>query len=600
MLFSDLAKFLADAEQTSGRNDTTVKLAGFLQQVPPGEIAQVMYLLQGRLLPGFIDLEFGFSQKSALKALDSVAAGVDVSKEYAESGDLGLVAAHIADQVNAQLKSPQSIDQVYADLMQLAKSSGKGSQESKQQIYLSLIQKADSESARYITRIVLGSLRTGFSDKTILDALSWVKSGNKSWRKQLDIAYGAKADIGELAKLVLETDVAALESRLQQITLTPGVPVASKLVEREASAAAVFARMGRCLVQPKLDGLRCQIHLLAEPNVAGHRVEIFSRNMESLTAVFPDVVEAVQKLPVQSLIIDSEAIGYDSAEEAYLPFQQTIQRRRKYDIESTVESIPIRAMAFDLIYLDGEDVSRKDVEWRVAQLQQILAGNQQEVICLLESKYIDTEIELDNYFRDKIGVGLEGIIVKRLGTTYDPGTRNFDWIKLKANTQSDMVDTVDAVVLGYFHGRGNRAQFGVGALLVGVYNSEDDKYYSTAKIGTGMTEAQLAEIFADLQPLVVATQPQNVQVAKPLHPDVWVSPQIVVEVDADEVTRSPGHTAGQGTQAAFESQPSPKGLSLRFPRLKVWKRDKNANQATTVAELLRLYELRGKRVMGKS
>lgn len=596
MKFEEFAKFLAEVEGISGRNEVTVLLAEFLQKIPPEEVSSVMYLLQGRLVPNFIDLEFGFSQKSGLRALSEVLEDEGKVKDlFATLGDVGLVAEQVLEKKSDSTKKI-SVSEVYEILMSIAQAGGKGSQEAKLTLFKDLLLKLDPLSVRYVTRVVMGSLRIGFSDKTVLDALSWAKTGDKRLRKSLDIAYGAKADIGELAKLVLVTKVEDLPEVLSNIKFVPGVPVASKLVERESSAASTFERMGKCIVQPKLDGLRCQIHLLEQPNAAGHKVEIFSRNMESLTAVFPDIVEAVQKLPVKSVIIDSEAIGYDLENATYLPFQQTIQRRRKYNIDETVEAIPIRAMAFDLMYLNGEDLSREDVESRLAKLEQILGNSDQQVIQQLETKTMDTKEELDTYFKEKIGMGLEGVIVKKLGTTYDPGTRNFDWIKLKANTQSDMVDTVDAVVLGYFTGRGGRAAFGVGAILVGLYNPDDDKFYSVAKVGTGMTESQLAEIKRDLGPLIAKSQPENVVVNKILHPDVWVQPEIVVEIDADEVTRSPGHTAGVGTQARFETEASTKGLSLRFPRLKIWKRDKKATQATTVAEVLRLYELRVKSI----
>lgn len=592
MQFKQFAEFLDSIEQLSGRNEMVIALSDFLTKLEPEDIAPVMYLMQGRLLPNYIDLEFGVSQKLALRALEQICGeGESVTKIFSETGDVGLV----AEKIRADIKDKPaslSVAEVYDQLMQIAKATGKGSQDAKQQGLIKLIQDLDPISARYVSRVIIGNLRLGLSDKTVLDALSWAKVGDKSLRKHLDIAYGSRADIGDLAQMVLKAN-GDVEKKLDNISLEPGTPVASKLVERESSAEAVFERMGRCLVQPKLDGLRCQIHLLEKPNAAGNRVEIFSRNMESLTAVFPDIVEAVQKLPAKSLIIDSEAIGYDLENETYLPFQQTIQRRRKYDIEATAEAIPIRSMAFDVIYLDGKDISREPLESRVEKLEKLLKSGKQNVIQQLETKIMETGEELDAYFRDKIGQGLEGVIIKKLGTTYDPGTRNFDWIKLKANTQSELVDTIDCVVLGYFYGRGVRAQFGVGALLLGLYKPDDEKFYSVAKVGTGMTEEQLKTIKQDLTPLEIKEKPENVVAEKILFPDVWVKPEIVTEIDADEITRSPGHTAGRGIKASFEKEiPVDKGLSLRFPRMKVWKRDKQATQSTTVAELIRLFELR--------
>ncbi len=214
------------------------------------------------------------------------------------------------------------------------------------------------------------------------------------------------------------------------------------------------------------------------------------------------------------------------------------------------------------------------------------------MITLLETVNVTTAKDLEDYFQEQIGKGLEGIIAKKLGTAYEPGTRNYDWIKLKANTQARMVDTVDAVVLGYYNGRGVRAKFGVGALLVGVYNQDDGKFYSIAKVGTGMTDAEWETIKRDLTPLELPGQPAESVVEKMLHPDVWVEPKIVMEIDADQITRSPSHTAAWDKPASFETDTKGKGLSLRFPRMKVWNRDKDADQATSVQELLRMFELR--------
>ncbi|MCA9379432.1 DNA ligase, partial [Candidatus Dojkabacteria bacterium] len=236
---------------------------------------------------------------------------------------------------------------------------------------------------------------------------------------------------------------------------------------------------------------------------------------------------------------------------------------------------------------------QEPVELRVQKLRDILAGDTQKTIELLETVEMHDAENLDKYFREKIGAGLEGVIVKKLGTTYDPGTRNFDWIKFKANSQAEMVDTVDTVVLGYFRGRGVRAKFGIGALLVGVYNDADGKFYTTAKIGTGMKDEDLQRIKQELASLELDKQPENVVVNKILEPDVWVRPEIVAVIDADEITRSPGHTVAIDLLANFETDTHGRGLSLRFPRLKIWNRpDKSAPTTTSPAELVHMFELR--------
>jgi DNA ligase 1 len=589
MKIKEFAQLLEKIETTPGRNDMTVMLAECLQKFDQSEVKAAMYLMQGRLVPNYVPVEFNFSQKLALRSLsDFLAAGDEkkVNELFAKLGDVGLVAETLRKEKSEDDKN-LNIVEVYGQLTTIAEATGKGSQEAKMSGFAKLILQLDPLSARYVSRVVIGSLRLGLSDKTLFDALSWAKTGSKKIRDDIERAYGARADIGELVSMIMTTDELDLIDKLETVKLKPGIPLASKLVEREKDATAVFERLDSCILQPKLDGLRTQIHLTKDGEVA-----IFSRNMESLTDSFPDIVAATRQLGVESAIIDSEAIGYDFENETYLPFQETMQRRRKYDIGEMAESIPVKAMAFDLMYLNGEDLTQQPVEDRLKKLQEVLSKSKQEVITQLETFEAKDAESLETYFQEQIGKGLEGIIAKKLGTPYEPGTRNFDWIKYKANTQASMVDTVDSVVLGYYTGRGVRAKFGIGAVLVGVYNKDDGKFYSVAKVGTGMKDEDWETIMRDLKPLELPAQPAESVVQKLLHPDVWVQPKIVMEVDADQITRSPSHTTAWDKPASFETETKGKGLSLRFPRMKVWKRDKDAEQATSVSELLRMFELR--------
>ncbi len=586
MKFTEFANQLNSLEQTAGRNQMTEDLAEFLPKLSIEEIKPAMYLMMGRLVPAYEAVEFNVSRKLAIKALQELNPEVDVNARFKELGDVGLA----VEELVANESSDLSITETYKLLYSISEQEGKGSQEAKLSIIKELYAKLDKLSARYASRVIIGNLRLGLSDKTVLDSLSWAVTGDKSLRGDLERAYGAFADLGSIAEIALynSDSLDKVQKELAKIHITAGVPVAAKLVEREKTAEKTFERMGECIVQPKLDGLRAQIHFDRDKNIK----KVFSRNMESLTDMFPDLLVAVAQMPVDSIILDSEAIGYDHENDTYLPFQETMQRRRKYDVEEFAESIPIKSMTFDLLYLNGEDWSQKPLEKRIAKLQELVNQGDKKVIDMLDSPILKTERELEEYFVDKITMGLEGVIGKKLGTTYDPGTRNFDWIKLKANTRSDMVDTIDTVVIGYYKGRGVRAKFGIGTLLVAVYDTELEKYNSVAKVGTGMKDEDWIRIKKDLEVLEVKDQPDNVSVEKPLYPDVWVKPEIVMEVDADEITRSPSHTAARSIKADFEKDPAGKGLSLRFPRMKVWKRDKKAEQATTEAELLRMYELR--------
>jgi len=636
MHFKNFSEFLNKIEQTNGRTEMTMQLADFLGQLKTKEIKYAMYLLQGRLVPKYVDLEFKISGKLLLRALEQLIAKGNVlnsedpaqiiKEHYHRLGDVGLVAEEVIKKVRQEGKDIETkngdgpdILEVYAKLKAIAESAGKGSQEDKMTKYQELILTLDLISVRYVTRIIVGAIRLGISEKTILDSLSWFKNGDKTLRKELDIAYGARADVGELAEIIISSKADSksdIKELLKAIKVKPGTPLASKLVEREASSAAVCERMPDCFVQPKLDGLRGQIHFerisskeeLSEKDKlqaqstekvehshdgTDHLTAIYSRNMENMTSNYPELTKAASELKVDSIILDSEIIGYNSSETRFFSYQDTMKRRRKYDIEEYAKSIPVKAMCFDIIYLNGKDLTQEPIEERLKLLKEILSSQKNnDCLEMLETKQMHSEEELEEYFKSKVENGLEGIITKEKGSNYEPGTRNFKWIKLKANTRSDLVDTIDVAVLGFYIGRGDRSQFGFGALLAGVYDPKEDKYYSIGKVGSGFTEEEMGVMLKDMNKLKIKDnkQPENVVVDKSLYPDVWLEPKIVMEIDADEITRSPNHTAAKGVKAKVKNDDFSKGLSIRFPRMKKWMRDKD--YPNNVDEIIRMYELR--------
>ncbi len=610
MEFKKFAEYLEKISNTSGRTDMTIIVSELFKELKGDEIKYAMYLIQGRLVPKFVNLEFNISQKLILRALgESIKDEKKVNSLYRKLGDTGLVAESLIKDKDIKNKDKNySIEKTYKELTNIAKATGKGSQDEKMNKYFELINSLDSLSAKFATRIIIGNLRLGISDKTILDSLSWFKTGDKSLRSELDYAFGKKADIGELAETVIDSKE-NLTATLNKLKVQPGTPVASKLVEREKNSKAIWERMSNCYVQPKLDGLRGQLHYDKKGlGMIEGKTAVFSRNMETMTDQFPELTESLEKLKVDSIILDSEIIGvkednnknghpHDLTQNKsteknseYLTYQETMQRKRKYDIGKFSKSIPVRAMCFDILYLNREDLTQKPIEDRIKILSQVLKDSTSS-LRMLETKQVKSEEELQEYFTFNVKKGLEGIITKELGTNYDPGTRNFKWIKLKANTRSDLVDTIDVVVLGYYTGKGDRARFGFGALLAGVYDPKEEKYYSIGKVGSGFTEEQMGKMFKTMEKIKVEKQPENVIVEKMLYPDVWVKPEIIMEIIADEITRSPAHTAARGKKAKVKNDDSSKGLSIRFPRMKIWNRD-DKDYPNTVGEIIRMYELR--------
>jgi DNA ligase-1 len=192
---------------------------------------------------------------------------------------------------------------------------------------------------------------------------------------------------------------------------------------------------------------------------------------------------------------------------------------------------------------------------------------------------------------DSISKGLEGVVVKRVDSPYEAGGRNFNWVKLKRHSSGELNDTIDCVILGYIYGKGKRTDFGAGSLLVGVYDKENDEFVTVTRIGTGLSDDEWREIHKRADKIKIAHKPARVNSL--IEPSVWIRPEIVIEVLADEITRSPNHTAGMKPKALDPLEKA--GYALRFPRLiKFRDADKKAEDATTVKELIKMYSQQGK------
>src|SRR3989338_3251880 len=152
---------------------------------------------------------------------------------------------------------------------------------------------------------------------------------------------------------------------------------------------------------------------------------------------------------------------------------------------------------------------------------------------------------------------------------------------LSFNSSGELNDTIDCVILGYISGKGKRVAFGAGALLVGLYDKKTDEFVTVSKIGTGLTDDEWREVHKRADRIKVDNKPARVNSS--IVPSVWIKPEIVIEVLADEITRSPIHTAGASISSSGEKEP---GYALRFPRLVSFRTsDKKPEDATTVKEL---------------
>jgi DNA ligase-1 len=576
--FGELAGYLDQLEATNSRNELVRILSEVYRACSVDEIEPITYLIQGRLAPFFAPVEIGLGERLLISAI-AIAYGApkeEVTRLYRQAGDLGITAQRLAPA--GERESP-SVMEVHGRLSQIAAAGGAGSLQKKLDLFTGLLGDLDPASAKHLVRITLGKMRLGIGDPTVLDALSFAKRGDRSLRPVLEAAYNRTSDLG----LIARTLWAEGEQGLDALKVTVGHPLRCQLAERLPNPEAVISKLGTVGVQPKYDGFRVQIHK------DGDQVSIFSRNLETMTSMFPELVAAAAGLGVGSVILDGEAIAYNPASEEYVPFQETTARRRKEGIEEFATRVPLRAFVFDVMFRDGSDLTPLPYEQRFEIVTQVLGES--DTLLTAPLTKTDSVEELTRELLDNISRGLEGVVAKRLDSPYQAGARNFNWVKLKRNTSGQLSDTIDVVLLGYYLGKGKRAEFGAGALLAGVYDSDRDEFVTISKLGTGLSDTEWREIHKRVGSLEVSERPARVNSV--LVPDVWLLPAIVVEVLADEITPSPRHTAGK-----VGDQP---GFALRFPRIVSFRtEDKKPEDATSVREIREMFEQQRQRQLPRS
>jgi DNA ligase-1 len=567
--FSDAAAVFSEIEKRSGRLEMTDLLAELFRKADAREIGQLVYLIQGIIAPPYEGVDLGVGERFAIEAI-AAAAGYskrEVEGHYKKTGDLGDTAEALLGKrkQTALATTEMEITYVYGAMLQIARASGPGSQELKIKLLTELLNNASPLEGRFLVRFVLGRLRLGVGDPTILDAFSVARAGDKSLREPLERAYNVCSDMGYVARVFYESP-----AQIGKFTVQPLKPLMPALAERLSTPKEIMERLGKCSIEMKYDGFRLQCHK------KGSKVELYSRRLDRMTSMFPDIVDAVRSLPQKDLIFEGEALAYDSARKRYFPFQQTMHRRRKHGVEAASKEFPLNLFVFDVLYADGRDFTGEPYAKRRALVEKLFRGG---VLQPSQAVVVDSAKKLKELFSESLSEGLEGIMAKDLSAPYTAGKRKFAWIKLK-KSYGKGVDTIDGVVVGYYLGRGSRAEFEFGGLLLAVYNPERGKLETVAKIGSGFSEQEMAELEGLLEKMKAPRPPEGLDYR--IEPEFWVEPKYVVEVAFDDITLSPTHTCGM--QAG-------KGYALRFPRMVRIRTDKGVKEITTSGEVAEMYAL---------
>ena len=579
---------IADAyekiEATSKRLEMTDLLVELLKKTPINVISKVVYLTQGKLYPDFLGVEMGVAEKLAIKAL-ARASGARESQIQADlqtSGDIGETAQKFLSKRKQStfFTKKLTVEHVYETLDKLAKTSGSGTVDTKMALLSSLLTDATPKEAKWIIRTVTGNLRLGIADMTVLEALAIAYGGGKEARELVERAYNISSDLGRVANIVAEKGIDGIKNFKVMVF----EPIRPMLAERLASPEEILEKFGgKCAAEYKYDGERVQAHK------KDNKVILYSRRLENISSQYPDAVDLIkEKIHAKEAILEAECVAMDLETGDMRPFQELMHRRRKYGVEEAIEQYPISLFPFDLLYVDGRDLTLEPLKERRKELEKIIKKTDR--ITAATQKIVNNPKELEDFFEQAIAEGCEGLMCKSVAkdSAYQAGNRGWLWIKYKRDYKSEMTDTVDLVVVGALHGRGKRVGT-YGALLLATYNNEADTFETVTKCGTGFTDKDLIQLRDMLAKHVIPRK--NSRVQSTLQADVWFEPSLVLEILGAEITLSPIH------MAAMDSIRKGAGLAIRFPRFTgKYRTDKAPEDATTSKEIVEMYRLQLKKI----
>ncbi|MHA1319652.1 MAG: ATP-dependent DNA ligase [Promethearchaeota archaeon] len=564
MRFKALAILFSELESTTKRLEMIDTLSTFFENIKKSndfkDLDKIIYLLQGQLVSNIKQFpKIGIAEKMIIEAL-TLHSGVEkkkVKEILIKKGDIGAT----AELILAKKKKQKSLFDFKEDLSE-TDSSLEISE--KLGILRGLMRKTSPLETKYLLRIITSTLRVGVSTMTIIDGLALGFTGVKKNRESIEKAYNLHPDLGDITLILAEKGI----SDVEKIGIEYGVPIRMMLASR-VPYGEIIEKIGSPLtVEYKLDGERLQIHK------EGKKVKLFSRRLLNISKQFPDVCRVINdNISATNVIMEGEVVAMDHFYEKMLPFQVLSKRRRKYDVDDIMKEVPVCLFLFDILKCDNESFLSKSFLMRRKKLEEIVSESDE--LRLVKSKTIKNTEELLDFFNDARKEGNEGIIAKSIedNSIYQPGNRGFLWIKLKGLEGGKLKDSVDVAIIGAFYGKGRRT--GVYGTYIGaVYDPVSGKFIAFTRFFSGLTDELSESLTKNMEKYIVKKKPNNV-VCEDI-PDVWLEPEVVVEIIGDEITISEKFLT--------------LGYSMRFPVFQKFRPEKGPKDITYVNEIDELYK----------
>jgi len=422
----------------------------------------------------------------------------------------------------------------------IGRQAGPGSQAERRRLLAALLGRATAAEQPFLVRLLGGELRQGALEGVMVEAIAraaGVASG------EVRRALMLRGELGAVAGAALSEGV----SGLRAFHLEVGRPLQPMLAQTASSVEEALERTGRAALEWKLDGVRVQIHRKVD------KVWVFTRTLDDVTARVPEVVEAARALPVDTAVLDGEAVALRADARPH-PFQVTAGRLgSKLDVDRLRSTVPLTLFLFDVLHLDGEDL----IDRSGAERHDVLAAVTPEGLRVPRAVAGDPAAAAA-FLLDALARGHEGVVVKSLAAPYGAGRRGAGWVKVKPR------HTLDLVVLAAEWGHGRR-QGWLSNLHLGARDPSTGGWVMLGKTFKGLTDELLAWQTHKLLELEVSRNDWT----------VFVRPELVVEVAFDGVQRSPRY---------------PGGLALRFARVLHYRPDKRAADADTIGTVRAIHD----------
>ncbi|MBS7636697.1 ATP-dependent DNA ligase [Candidatus Bathyarchaeota archaeon] len=548
--FKALAELCEKLEGMSRRVPAVNLVADFLKSLEPGEVEPAVSMILGRPFPKWSQQTLDVSWATLSEIIRRIT-GVDWKvflEAFSQTGDVGSAAKVVFESCKVKrqailFEKPLTILEVRRSFEAIAETAGHGAREKKERLIEALLSLASPLEAKYLVKIFIGEMRTGFHEGLMEQAVSRAFQIPLETVKKAGMVLG---DIGTVAALIK----AEGREALSKISFQVFRPVKLMLAQMANDVAeAIKEHDGKTAFEHKLDGARVQIHK------CGEDVRIFSRRLTDVTRSLPEIADTVRReVKAREAIMEGEVIAIDN-EGHPIPFQHLMRRfKRVHEIEDMAETIPVGLYLFDILYLDGESL----ITLPYHQRRQILAENAGG-IPLTKQIITDSVDEAEEFLREAIDCGHEGLMAKRLNSEYTPGIRGKNWLKIKP-----ILEPLDLVIVAAEYGYGRRCEW-LSDYYLAARDAETGEFLVVGKTFKGLTNSEIIEMTKRLKELAIKEEYRK----------VYVTPKIVVEVAYNEIQKSPKYKCG---------------MALRFARITRIRDDKTPEEADTIQRVREIYQ----------